>query len=59
MKDRNRNNVMDHMPTGGSDNSPPTVSIGEAFWAWCRVAALSFGGPAGVVIAPELRQNDA
>jgi chromate transporter len=25
----------------------PTFS--EAFWVWCRVAALSFGGPAGQI----------
>src|SRR5689334_21556029 len=25
------------------------VSIAEAFWVWLRVAALSFGGPAGQI----------
>jgi len=25
------------------------VSLREAFWVWCRVAALSFGGPAGQI----------
>jgi chromate transporter len=25
------------------------VSYREAFWVWCRVAALSFGGPAGQI----------
>jgi chromate transporter len=25
------------------------VSFREAFWVWCRVAALSFGGPAGQI----------
>lgn len=25
------------------------VSIGEAFWVWLRIAALSFGGPAGQI----------
>ena len=25
------------------------VSLGEAFWVWLRVAALSFGGPAGQI----------
>jgi len=25
------------------------VSLREAFWTWCRVAALSFGGPAGQI----------
>lgn len=27
----------------------PTVPFGEAFWVWCRVAMLSFGGPAGQI----------
>lgn len=26
-----------------------TVTLTEAFWTWCRVAALSFGGPAGQI----------
>jgi chromate transporter len=35
-------------------NVPPAsedhgVSYREAFWVWCRVAALSFGGPAGQI----------
>ena len=25
------------------------VAFGEAFWVWCRVAILSFGGPAGQI----------
>jgi chromate transporter len=25
------------------------VSLGEAFWVWARIAALSFGGPAGQI----------
>src|ERR1700759_130312 len=25
------------------------VSLGEAFWVWLRIAALSFGGPAGQI----------
>lgn len=29
--------------------SPVPVSLGEAFRTWCRVAALSFGGPAGQI----------
>ena len=35
--------------------APPTrvavapVSLGEAFWVWLRIAALSFGGPAGQI----------
>ncbi|MDF0540712.1 chromate efflux transporter [Sphingobium sp. H39-3-25] len=28
---------------------PPPVSLGEAFWVWLRIAALSFGGPAGQI----------
>lgn len=27
----------------------PTVALSEAFWTWCRVAALSFGGPAAQI----------
>lgn len=26
-----------------------TVTLTDAFWTWCRVAALSFGGPAGQI----------
>jgi len=39
-----------------SDSETPTVvpatrnvSFRDAFWTWCRVAALSFGGPAGQI----------
>jgi chromate transport protein ChrA len=28
---------------------PAPVSLGEAFWVWLRIAALSFGGPAGQI----------
>ncbi len=28
---------------------PATVTLGEAFWVWLRIAALSFGGPAGQI----------
>src|ERR671929_370322 len=28
---------------------PDGVSLSEAFWVWLRVAALSFGGPAGQI----------
>ncbi|HEX7853654.1 MAG TPA: chromate efflux transporter [Sphingobium sp.] len=28
---------------------PSPVSLGEAFWVWLRIAALSFGGPAGQI----------
>lgn len=30
-------------------STPQTISWREAFWTWCRVAALSFGGPAGQI----------
>ncbi|MGN6790196.1 MAG: chromate transporter, partial [Rhodanobacteraceae bacterium] len=42
--------------SGAQDASTPTptylrhgVSFREAFWVWVRVAALSFGGPAGQI----------
>jgi chromate transporter len=28
---------------------PEGVTLGEAFWVWLRIAALSFGGPAGQI----------
>lgn len=28
---------------------PGPISLGEAFWVWLRIAALSFGGPAGQI----------
>ena len=28
---------------------PEEVTLGEAFWVWLRIAALSFGGPAGQI----------
>src|SRR5688572_246441 len=31
------------------DGSPQRPTFGEAFWVWCRVAVLSFGGPAGQI----------
>ncbi|MEX2186776.1 MAG: chromate efflux transporter [Pirellulales bacterium] len=31
------------------DDEPQAVSLGEALRVWCRVAALSFGGPAGQI----------
>ncbi|HEY4975697.1 MAG TPA: chromate efflux transporter [Steroidobacteraceae bacterium] len=38
------------MPRGGGrEQSTHGVSIGEAFRVWLRVAALSFGGPAGQI----------
>lgn len=35
--------------TPKQDAIPVTPSFREAFWVWCRVAALSFGGPAGQI----------
>lgn len=32
-------------------NTPRPVSLREAFWVWLRIAALSFGGPAGQIAA--------
>jgi chromate transporter len=37
---------MDETHERASDHG---VSFREAFWVWCRVAALSFGGPAGQI----------
>ena len=39
------------MPSKPSQPSeePLVVSLRQAFWTWCRVAALSFGGPAGQI----------
>src|SRR6059058_3301714 len=30
-------------------NVPAQVTLREAFWVWLRIAALSFGGPAGQI----------
>ncbi len=36
--------------TNSSENQAnAAVSLREAFWTWCRVAMLSFGGPAGQI----------
>ncbi len=40
---------MDYDITAESDPLCPNVSRTEAFWTWCRVSALSFGGPAGQI----------
>ncbi|MDA0989388.1 MAG: chromate efflux transporter [Verrucomicrobia bacterium] len=32
-----------------STNSAHTITLLQAFWVWCRVAVLSFGGPAGQI----------
>ncbi len=35
--------------SSGEAAALPVVPFGEAVWTWCRVAALSFGGPAGQI----------
>ncbi|MDO7841858.1 chromate efflux transporter [Sphingomonas immobilis] len=35
--------------TQAADARPQPVTLGEAFWVWLRIAALSFGGPAGQI----------
>ena len=35
-------------PSSGAPRPQP-VTLGQAFWVWLRVAALSFGGPAGQI----------
>jgi chromate transporter len=37
------------LPGDGARPRPAEVSIGEAFRVWLRIAALSFGGPAGQI----------
>jgi chromate transporter len=37
------------MPTKARETPAHGVSLREAFWTWMRVAALSFGGPAGQI----------
>ena len=32
-----------------SETEMPSVGFGEAFRVWCKVASLSFGGPAGQI----------
>jgi chromate transporter len=47
--------TMDIAPSGAAATAPqePSVrrnlSLGKAFWVWLRIAALSFGGPAGQI----------
>src|SRR4051812_12086618 len=42
-----------YVPTAGADKhvgeAAPLVPFREALWVWLRVAALSFGGPAGQI----------
>jgi chromate transporter len=42
---------LDATTTSQSARAEPQhgVSLSEAFWVWLRVAALSFGGPAGQI----------
>src|SRR5476651_1047631 len=40
---------MDQNTSGGAEDKPPIVPWRAAFWTWCRVAGLSFGGPAGQI----------
>ena len=42
----NESTAARHMPIGAPAHG---VSLREAFWTWARVAALSFGGPAGQI----------
>ncbi|MBV1702708.1 MAG: chromate efflux transporter [Hyphomicrobiales bacterium] len=36
-------------PTASATNIPAPVTLAQAFWVWLRIAALSFGGPAGQI----------
>ncbi len=36
-------------PSSATEEDDAPVSLREAFWTWCRVALLSFGGPAGQI----------
>src|SRR5262249_21938855 len=38
-----------HASPGTTDLPSHGVTLREAFWTWLRVAALSFGGPAGQI----------
>jgi chromate transporter len=44
---------MSAVAAGGGDAAsrtrPGPVTLGQAFWVWLRIAALSFGGPAGQI----------
>ena len=41
--------LVDQTATEPAKTDVVHVSLREAFWTWCRVAALSFGGPAGQI----------
>src|ERR1700760_3081427 len=36
-------------PSSTTQTMPVDISLREAFWTWVRIAALSFGGPAGQI----------
>lgn len=36
-------------PVTPAAGRPEPVTLGQAFWVWLRIAALSFGGPAGQI----------
>ncbi|MDB5675555.1 MAG: chromate transporter [Sphingomonas bacterium] len=40
---------MTSMALDTAPGRPQSVTLGEAFWVWLRIAALSFGGPAGQI----------
>lgn len=40
---------MENDQTSTETETSRKISIRESFWTWCRVAALSFGGPAGQI----------
>jgi len=41
--------IVNSIMTARPDTPPHGVSVREAFWTWMRIAALSFGGPAGQI----------
>ena len=41
--------IVNSVMTARPDTPPHGVSVREAFWTWMRIAALSFGGPAGQI----------
>ncbi|WP_375410651.1 chromate transporter, partial [uncultured Methylobacterium sp.] len=41
--------LLEPSPSLAPARTLPSVTLGEAFRVWLRVAALSFGGPAGQI----------
>jgi chromate transporter len=39
----------DALPPSLGERRPQPVTLAQAFWVWLRIAALSFGGPAGQI----------